>query len=163
MQSILTLRFGFIGILALFISACGFHLRGDNQIQNSLMTLHLSSSDEFSPLTKAIKIQLRHNKINLVAAAEDIPSLYIGKEQISNRTLSLYETGQVAEYEMSYVVNIKLSRKEQFDQNYQIKFHRDYLDNPLAALAKSKERELIMTEFRRMAGEQVMRYLATIE
>lgn len=150
-------------LLSLFLSACGFHLRGEYQIPDSLMILHLSSSDEFSALTKAIHAQLSHNHIQLVEADAGIPNLHIGKEHLATRTLSLYETGQVAEYEMSYSVKIKVTRKNHDDEHFQIKFHRDYLDNPLAALAKSKERELIMAEFRNMASEQVLRYLATIK
>ena len=47
-----------IAFLTLFISSCGFHLRGDYLMSPQLKTLHLSSADKFGELTRQVKQHL---------------------------------------------------------------------------------------------------------
>lgn len=79
-------------VLSAMLSACGFHLRGEYSVPEELSTLSFTSYDDYSPLTRSVKAQLILNKVNLVAPAETVPNLYLIGENISERTLSLYQT-----------------------------------------------------------------------
>ncbi|HDY7731764.1 TPA: luciferase, partial [Vibrio vulnificus] len=47
-------------------------------------------------------------------------------------------------------------------QSFQTTVNRNYLDNPLTALAKSVEREVIEDEMRNQAASQMMRQLGRL-
>ncbi|WP_427977353.1 LPS assembly lipoprotein LptE, partial [Agarivorans sp.] len=110
-----------------------------------------------------LKRRLAQNNVAVFEfAQENVPTLYIGAEEINKRTLSLFENGQVAEYELSYRVGGYLQVANQGNFPVQVRLHRDFQDNPLAALAKQRERELLYSELRTMAADQIMRQLATV-
>ncbi len=144
------------------LSACGFHLRGSYSVPQELSQLSFSSNDEYSVLTRYVKAQLQLNKISIVPPAKDIPHLRLIKETVSSRTLSLYQNSRVAEKELTYVVHYSVTLPNLGVQNFTTKVNRNYMDNPLAALAKSVERDVIVDEMRTRAARQMMRQLSRI-
>lgn len=156
-------RYGLVLLSLLLLSACGFAPRGSYLLDEKLQQIYISSSDEFSPLVRELKRRLAQNNVAVFEfAQENVPTLYIGAEEINKRTLSLFENGQVAEYELSYRVGGYLQVANQGNFPVQVRLHRDFQDNPLAALAKQRERELLYSELRTMAADQIMRQLATV-
>jgi LPS-assembly lipoprotein len=156
-------RYGLILLSLLLLSACGFAPRGSYLLDEKLQQIYISSSDEFSPLVRELKRRLAQNNVEVFEyAQEGVPTLNLGTEQINKRTLSLFENGQVAEYELSYRVGGYLQVANQGNFPVQVRLHRDFQDNPLAALAKQRERELLYNELRTMAADQIMRQLATV-
>ncbi|MGY5450008.1 LPS-assembly lipoprotein LptE [Agarivorans sp. MS3-6] len=154
---------GFIALCLSLLTACGFAPRGSYLLDEKLTQIYVSSSDEFSPLVRELKRQLSQNNVAVFEfPQDDIPTLHIGGENISKRTLSLFDNGQVAEYELSYQVAGYLQIAEQGNFPINVQLHRDFQDNPLAALAKQRERELLYSELRVMASDQIMRQLATV-
>ncbi|WP_432453710.1 MULTISPECIES: LPS assembly lipoprotein LptE [unclassified Agarivorans] len=157
------LRYGLLILSLSILSACGFAPRGSYLLDEKLTQVYLSSSDEFSPLIRELKRQLAQNNVQVIdSPQEDIPTLHIGGEEINKRTLSLFANGQVAEYELSYRVAGYLQIADVGNYPLTVQLHRDFQDNPLAALAKQRERELLYTELRGMAADQIMRQLATV-
>ncbi|BAC93674.1 rare lipoprotein B [Vibrio vulnificus YJ016] len=149
-------------VLSAMLSACGFHLRGEYSVPEELSTLSFTSYDDYSPLTRSVKAQLILNKVNLVAPAETVPNLYLIGENISERTLSLYQNSRAAEKELTYVVSYRVTVPDLGSQSFQTTVNRNYLDNPLTALAKSVEREVIEDEMRNQAASQMMRQLGRL-
>ncbi|MGL0925133.1 rare lipoprotein B [Vibrio vulnificus] len=149
-------------VLSAMLSACGFHLRGEYSVPEELSTLSFTSYDDYSPLTRSVKAQLILNKVNLVAPAETVPNLYLIGENISERTLSLYQNSRSAEKELTYVVSYRVTVPDLGTQSFQTTVNRNYLDNPLTALAKSVEREVIEDEMRNQAASQMMRQLGRL-
>jgi LPS-assembly lipoprotein len=162
-MTLTTIRFTVIALAISLVSACGFAPRGSYMLDDKLTQIYVSSSDEFSPLVRELKRQLAQNNVAVFEFPESgIPTLHLRGEDISKRTLSLFENGQVAEYELSYQVGGYLQVADQGNFPINVQLHRDFQDNPLAALAKQRERELLYSELRVMAADQIMRQLATV-
>ncbi|WP_411991798.1 LPS assembly lipoprotein LptE [Agarivorans sp. DSG3-1] len=158
-----TFSYGFLILSISLLSACGFAPRRSYLLDDKLTQIYVSSSDEFSPLVREVKRQLTQNNVAVFEFPQgDVPTLHLSGENINKRTLSLFENGQVAEYELSYQVGGYLQIAEEGNYPISVQLHRDFQDNPLAALAKQRERELLYDELRTMAADQIMRQLATV-
>ncbi|AUI85527.1 luciferase [Vibrio azureus] len=148
--------------LAGLLSACGFHLRGDYDVPEQLHEISFSSYDQYSALTRNVLAQLKLNKVTLLPASSNIPKLHLTSSNMSERTLSLYPNSSAAEKELTYIVKYQVTLPGLGVQHFTTTVSRNYLDNPLAALAKSVEREVIEEEMRKQAAQQMMRQLGRI-
>ncbi len=157
------LCFAFLALTLLFTSGCGFKLQRSYSISDSFKTLNLSSQDEYSELTRLVRERLRLNSINVVDAKADVPTLHLINDSLDRTTLSLYPTGNVAEYELNYFVSFAVQIPDREAQIFNVDIHRDYLDDPRTALAKSREMELLVKEMRIQAADQIIQILASIE
>jgi LPS-assembly lipoprotein len=156
-----------IGLALLFFvlittAGCGFKLQRSYSIPVELQQLHLSSSDQYSELTRLVGDRLRINRVTLVAAADDTPTLRLVSDSLERATLSLYPTGNVAEYELIYLVNYTVMLPEQEPTEFQAEIRRDYQDDPRTALAKSREMEILTREMRAQAADSIIQTLASI-
>lgn len=151
-------------LFTLFLSSCGFALRGDYLLSPQLQTLHLSSADKFGELTRQVKQHLTINKIKLLPkATENVPQLKLSKDSLNRRTLSVFPNGQVAEYELIYTVRYQLVLSKSDVRSFVFELNRDYQDDPNIALAKSRELELMLSEMRKEAANKILRDLSTIK
>jgi LPS-assembly lipoprotein len=152
-----------ITFLTLFLSSCGFHLRGDYLMSPQLKTLHISSTDKFGELTRLVKQHLSLNNIKLVPSPiKDIPQLRLLKDSLNRSTLSVFPNGQVAEYELIYTVRYQLAISVDDIRSFEFELSRDYQDDPNIALAKSRELNLMLREMRKEAAHKILRELSTI-
>ncbi|GIU47244.1 LPS assembly lipoprotein LptE [Shewanella algidipiscicola] len=157
------LCFALLTLTLLATSGCGFKLQRSYSIPDALKSLHLSSQDQYSELTRLVRERLRLNSINVVDANATLPTLSILNDSLDRTTLSLYPTGNVAEYELNYLVSFTVQLPERDAQRFEVAIHRDYLDDPRTALAKSREMELLVKEMRIQAADQIIQILASIE
>lgn len=155
--------FAIMALLILTSAGCGFKLQRSYQIPDALDHLSLSSSDQYSELTRLVRERLRLNNIEVVDEAKDIPVLHLVTDSLDRSTLSLYPTGNVAEYELIYLVNFAVTLPGEETQPFQVEIRRDYLDDPRTALAKSREMELLVKEMRIQAADRILQSLATLE
>ncbi len=152
-----------ISLLSMLLSACGFHLRGDYNVPEQLNTLSVTSYDQYSKLTRMMKNQLRMNEIVLVSPAENIPNLKLVNETESSRTLSVYQNTRAAELSITLTVNYTVTIPGIGTKSLKTSVTRSYLDNPLTALAKSVEKEMILDEMRQVTTSQIIRQLARLK
>lgn len=146
------------------LSGCGFKLRGDYLLPEELKTLYVSSQDPHGELTRIVKQHLTINDVTIVKqSATNIPQLRILTDSLNRRTLSLFENGQVAEYELTYTVRYEVMFADNEKQRFQFDVSRDYQDNPDRALAKTRELTLLRKEMRIEAADKILRDLASIE
>ncbi len=148
---------GFIVIVVLFLASCGFTPRQANLVPQELRQLTLTSQ----PSTQAFAESLRQlGMVNdLVWSSESSIRLRLKDEKVTRRLLSVFASGQVAEYELNYTLRYQLSVNSA-SIPLEITILRDYQDDPKQVLAKSLELELIMQELRGQAAEQLLRTLA---
>ncbi|GIU18817.1 LPS assembly lipoprotein LptE [Shewanella colwelliana] len=157
------LCFALLTLTLLATSGCGFKLQRSYSLPDELKTLHLSSQDEYSELTRLVRERLRLNAIVVTKPSDTVPTLRIIDDALDRSTLSLYPTGNVAEYELNYHVSFAVQLPEREAQRFDVDIHRDYLDDPRTALAKSREMELLVKEMRIQAADQIIQILASIE
>ncbi|MGO1191032.1 LPS-assembly lipoprotein LptE [Vibrio casei] len=149
--------------LAMITTACGFHLRGNYLLPEDVSHVSVTSFDSYNTLTREVKKQLKLNGVEIVTPAADVANLYLISESDSNRTLSLYQNARAAEYELAYSVSYRVLVPGYDSRSFQINVTRSYLDNPLAALAKSVEKDMILDEMREQAAEQIIRQMARLK
>jgi len=146
------------------IQGCGFQLRGDYLLSPQLQNIYVSSVDTHGELTRLVKQHLRLNKINITPKPTlDTPELHILKDTLDRRTLSVFQNGQVAEYELIYSVKYQLIFSNEDVRTYEVKLDKDYQDDPNLALAKSRELTLMLSEMRKQAADRILRNLASFK
>ncbi|MEX0333492.1 LPS assembly lipoprotein LptE [Vibrio tubiashii] len=150
-------------LMASLLSACGFHLRGDYSVPEELETMSLTSYDQYSSFTRMMKGQLRMSEIDVVPPAANIPNLHLLSEGVGERTLSLYQNTRAAEIELTFRASYSVTVPELGSKTFSTSVTRSYLDNPLTALAKSVERDMIEDEMRKLAASQIMRQMARLK
>lgn len=154
-------RLSLVGLLAISLAGCGFHLQGQYQIPQSLQKLHLDSNDQYSEITRLVKTQLQRHQITLSEQAS-APTLRLSNERFERGTLSLFSNGQVAEYELIYTLEYQVIRANKEPQSFEVIIRRDYLDDPQSAQAKSREREQLLREIRQQAAKQITAQLSQL-
>lgn len=157
-----TIRTLLVVVMALATASCGFHLRGNYMLPDDIAKLSLTSFDHYGPLTREVKSQFNLHGIEAVPPSPTVPNLHLISESSGERTLSLYQNSRAAEYELTYTVSYRIVVPEKGSQTYSTKVNRTFLDNPLTALAKSVERDMIKDEMREQAARQIMRQLARL-
>jgi len=149
-------------LMCFVLSSCGFHLKKASSLPDNLKTLTLKGDDEKSTLFAALKNELKASNIELKPSAKDIAQLYLRKESIERQTLSLFQNGQVAEYELAYGVTYIVKRPGEKAIEKRFELYRNYQDDPDHALAKAKELELLISEIREQASRRIVRELSQL-
>ena len=154
--------------IILTIVGCGFKLRGDYGLPASIQQLQLLASQKNAPLHRILGKQLKGFNIevwdNMVSASqidEQVDAIiYLTSDRLERRLLSLFSTGQVAEYELVYTIKYQIQFPTQDPQEIEFDVTREYQDDPNAVLAKSRELDLIQDEMRQEAANRIIRQLA---
>ncbi|GGD75813.1 LPS-assembly lipoprotein LptE [Lacimicrobium alkaliphilum] len=150
-------------LLSLVLSSCGFTLRGTDPIGNQFRELHLTGSNPHAPLVRAMKERLERYSVSLLSQPQSSAAvLYLYPEKLDRALLSLFRTGQVAEYELIYQVRYEIQAPGQVPQLFTFDLSREYQDDPNAVLAKSRELNLILDELRKLASERIVRQLSRL-
>lgn len=153
-----------LGLAVLVTAGCGFNLRGTTQVPPELQKLLLESNDPYGPLARAIRQQLRLNNVTIVddAMRKDIPALRIIGASENQDTVSIFRNGVTAEYQL--VLHVKAQVLIPGHDIYPLKANvfRTFFDNPLTALAKDAEAEVLRQEMREQAAQQIVRQLLTV-
>ncbi|PMN71757.1 LPS assembly lipoprotein LptE [Enterovibrio norvegicus] len=157
-----SLRTLLVVVAALATASCGFHLRGSYNLPDEIQKLSITSFDKYGALTREMKTQLRLHDIEIVPATKHTASLDLVSETYRERTLSLYQNSRVAERQFEYKIAYSVTVPTKGRYRFSITLSRTYLDNPLTALAKSVEEEMLAQEMRVEATKQIMRQLARL-
>ncbi|AEH33715.1 luciferase [Vibrio anguillarum] len=158
-----SLKLSLIVIMSSLLSACGFHLRGDYSVPEELNRVSVTSYDQYSTFTRMVKNQLRMSDIEIVSPSETVPNIHLIGESVGERTLSLYQNTRAAEKELTFKASYRVTLPELGMKTFSTSVTRSYLDNPLTALAKSVERDMIEDEMRKLAATQILRQMARLK
>jgi LPS-assembly lipoprotein len=155
--------------IVLTIVGCGFKLRGDYGLPAGIQQLQLLAAQKNTPLHRILGKQLQGLDIEVwdsMATAEQINEkvdavVYLVSDQLERRLLSLFSTGQVAEYELLYTIKYHIQFPAQDAQLVEFDVTREYQDDPDAVLAKSRELDLIQQEMRQEAANRIILQIAS--
>lgn len=113
-SSLFTSRLTFIAslpsiLLALFLAACGFHLRGHEPLPPQLQTISILSSSPYSPLVKQLEQTFEASHVTVVKKGQQAPILLkILNDDFSRGSSSVGASGQVTTYSLTYNVSFQL-------------------------------------------------------
>lgn len=156
-----------VALLTIFwLQGCGFKLKGDQALPMGIEQVAISGGASHSPLKRALELRLKQYQIPQVPAetlTEDSPAIHIQllPDTLERRLLSLFTTGQVAEYELVLSLRYEVLFPDQEPLFVEFDVTREYQDDPDAVLAKSRELELILSELRLEAADRIIRLLAS--
>ena len=145
-------------ICALALSACGFQMRG---VQNlAFENLYIQGSS--LSISKALKKSLAVNGVKIVSDPEQAElMLELMGESSEKRILSLSGTGVVREFELYYRVHFRLRdpASETWGDVQMIEGRRDFSYTDAELLAKSFEETRLNDDMRADAVREIMRRL----
>jgi LPS-assembly lipoprotein len=154
-----------LGILAAcLLTACGFHLRGSQLLPVGVEYLAIHTSESHSALQRALKKRMKVYAIaeaNEQSALDKTIVIQLMPDQLDRRLLSVFSTGQVAEYELIYTVRYSATFPDNHVVNANFEVLRDYQDDPDQVLAKSRELDLVLDEMRLEAADRIIRLLSS--
>ncbi|WP_340615549.1 LPS assembly lipoprotein LptE [Xenorhabdus entomophaga] len=152
-----------LGLAVLVTAGCGFHLRGTTQVPKELQTLQLSSGDPYGPLARSVRQQLRLNDVKIIEHGDaSVPILKLLGSNENKETVSVFQDGKAAERQLILYVDAQVLMPDGSTYPLQARVDRSFFDNPLEALAKDAENELVQQEMREQAAHQLMRQLLTV-
>ncbi|MEP4889178.1 MAG: LPS assembly lipoprotein LptE [Aliiglaciecola sp.] len=150
------------------LHGCGFKFRGSQPLPEGIQQVYLTGPKEYSPLKRALK---EHFDFYQIAYVANIPveqkdqtiAIYLYPDSLDRRLLSLFSTGQVAEYELVLTIKLQVIFPDKEPQIVEFDVTREYQDDPDAILAKSRELDLILKEMRNQAADRIVRMLPSLD
>ncbi|MTB68201.1 LPS assembly lipoprotein LptE [Providencia sp. wls1943] len=153
----------FLSLSVLVTAGCGFRLQGTTQLPEELKTLQLSSGDPYSYQTRVVREQLRLNNVTLLDSGRaDVPILKIIGSTESTDTVSIYQDGKAAEKQLTLVMKAQVLMPDGAIYPLETKVVRTFFDNPLEALAKDAENEIVKQEMQQQAARNIVRKLLLV-
>ena len=146
----------FLLLMLLFISACGYQLRGNLELPEGLTSIYLQ--DGSGQLRKEIKRTLRSTEGKLVTSIEDAGIVVkVTRENMRRRVISLSNTGRANEFELYYELDFILLDAEgkALSEKQAVEISRDYFNDQEDILGKNDEEQTIRKEMYRQAVQTI--------
>lgn len=160
-NQMIQIKHTFLLITLIFITSCGYHLRGSMDLPSNLKNIYLLGGS--GQLHKVFKRTLKTSKGKLVHTTKDADVVVeIIEEDMDRRVLSLSQTGRVNEFELLYTLRfLFLDNKGQaLSKKQEIEISRDYFNNQEEVLGKNNEEKTIKKEMYRQAVQSIVRRLS---
>lgn len=156
--------FSLVTLTMILLTGCGFHLQHETEIPKQFETMTFYSENPYSELSRTVKDLLNKNKVLLVQedSAHQYPSLRIINSNIGKETISIYQNGKSAEYQLILTVNAQVIMAGRDIYPITTKVFRTFFNNPATALAKTTEQKLIEREMYTQAAKQLISKLKSI-
>ena len=153
MTRLFSLRVLSAAVLALALSACGFHLRNALKLPPDLGPVRVVSSDPYSPLAESLALALQ--RAGAVAAddatAGDVATLEVLSERWGDTPVSVDQLARAQEFSLRYAVVFVLRKADGtvLVPQQAVELARDYVAPPVDSKGKTGEREILARELRR--------------
>ncbi|OFI35363.1 hypothetical protein BFC17_15880 [Alteromonas lipolytica] len=153
-------------ITTLALASCGFHLRSDKALPSNTDYLLVQASSQSALLVRALEKRMTVYRIDGGSSADPAKqastiTIQLEPEQLNRRLLSVFATGQVAEYELIYGVRYTVVFPDGEALKTSFEVLREYQDDPDQVLAKSRELNLVLSEMRLEAADRIIRLLSS--
>jgi LPS-assembly lipoprotein len=147
-------------VLALALSACGFHLRSALVLPEDLGTVRVVAPDPYSPLAESLAQALERAGAKPAASAGDAgATLEILAERWGDTPISVDQFARAQEFSLRYAVVFTLRKADGtvLVPQQAVELARDYVAPPVNSSGKSGEREILARELRREMAASILR------
>jgi LPS-assembly lipoprotein len=146
------------------LPGCGFHLEGRTHLPDALQTTYVQATDQQSDFVQNLR------KALLTSGARPPPDkerasavVYVIKDEIVRRTLSISALNQPNEYEVTYHVRFSVSAGDkELLAPQDISADRSYSFNESLLLAKEHEEAILREAMAHDLANIVMRQLSSL-
>ena len=136
-----------IVLIALLLSACGYHLRGAFELPVDMKNIFLEGGS--APLQSQFNKTMELSSIPIAASVETAGIVIrIFDENSQRRVLSLAGTGVANDFELNYRIEYEIidGKDNVLMPRQPLEIKREYYNDQLAIIAKESEEELIKNE-----------------
>lgn len=150
--------------LSLAMTGCGFHLRGQVELPDSLSSIYIEGGLPSSPLREILRQKLYSSNVNVVSQKADAMAyLIITRDETIRREVSWNNAGQPNEYELNYYLTYKLesSQKEMLVAEQSLKQQSTYPYDSTQILVKEEEERRLKKKMVQAAVNQMLRRIST--
>jgi LPS-assembly lipoprotein len=152
-------------IILVFLTSCGFHLRGTFLVDPALQSLRIISPDPYDPFQRILEIALKNNNICVVDPEDNISvssKLIIANIVFTERAVAYGSDVQVNRATLQLTIYYQVTDKDNklIIPNTQIEVERDLTINPNAVLGTESERARVRAELYEDAASQLVRQLS---
>lgn len=155
-----TLRTALLGATLMLMSACGFHLRSDPAIPQTLQPLYIGGDAAFGLLGQQLRIQLLNDSVEITRDPAAAAYQLIVLDQYSDqRTASIDQRGRVAESALFMGASFEL-RDAQGKTAYgpvRVEERRTIINNPDNVSSTSEETRLTRQEMIEALAARILR------
>lgn len=147
-------------VLAVALSACGFHLRNKIALPADLGPVRVTSTTQYSPLAEAVATGLRHaGAVAAEADATNVASLQILSERWGDLPIAMDDRGRAQEFSLRYAAVFVFRRADGSELVPQqvVELSRDYVSPPENVTGTTTEREILADELRREMAASILR------
>lgn len=146
-------------VTLLFLSGCGFHLRGTAQLPPALSEISVIDAVPATDIAPELRGALKNVGVLISESAPML--LTLRAEKYNKRVLSADSVGRAQEYGLHYSVHFSLQDKKgvMWISDSPITQSRDLRFDAAAVLGTANEESLLKTEMRRDAILQILRQL----
>jgi LPS-assembly lipoprotein len=150
--------------LAILLCGCGFHLEGRTLLPDSLKTTYVQATDQQSDFVQSLRKVLLTSGAQLSADRDKASAVvYVLKDQVVRRTLSVSAQNQPNEYEVTYNVRFSVSAGDkELLAAQDVSATRSYSFNESLLLAKEHEESVLRQAMAHDLAGIVMRQLASL-
>jgi LPS-assembly lipoprotein len=144
-------------VMALILSACGYHLRGALDLPTGMKNVYLEggSAELRDQFNRAMEI----SSMQLASSPETAGIIVrIFDEDSQRRVLSLGSGGTANNFELSYRFDYELvdAKDKVLSARQPVEIKRDYFNNQLAIIAKDNEETVIRNEMYQQAVRTIV-------
>ncbi|GEM_PF-6464649 len=144
-------------------TGCSFKLKSSHHIPKQLNEIRFSSYQQYSELSRLIRRNMRYHNIDLnPKQPQGVTSIRVTRDLLERSTLSLFQNGTIAEYELTYTVTYTVTIPKQDTLTQSVIVRRQYTDDLSSSLAKSSEVRQVTTGMRQKAAELILSQLIAL-
>ncbi|WP_457097236.1 LPS-assembly lipoprotein LptE [Lysobacter sp. P5_B9] len=152
-------------VLALALSACGFHLRSPLVLSGDLGPVRVASVDRYSPLADSLSQSIRRAGATIALPTDESATVVdLLSERWGDTPISVDELGRAQELSLRYAVVFEVRRADGTKPvpRQAVELSRDYISNPVNAIGTEGEREILVKELRREMAASIIRRLGAV-
>ncbi len=147
-------------LTTLLVTACGWHLRGTQNVSLDMANVYLNAEDPHGSLATTLKRTLVSSNVTLLPSSKGAEhSIYLSRDSVNRRTVSVGNDTLAAQYELTVRAEYRVYDTDGrvIIPTTSVQAVRSYDFDANAVVAAQEEERLITKELRTNIAQQMVR------